>query len=59
MLASRFQNLSDLAKAILKISNRGENYDGQNSTYITDWLEEGQGNYDDMTVEELAAEWDE
>lgn len=57
MLASSFKSVSDLAKAILRISKRGENYDGENSTYITDWLEEG--DYSDMTVEELAAEWDE
>lgn len=57
MLASSFKSVSDLAKAILRISKRGENYDGDGTTYITDWLAEG--DFSDMTVEELAAEWDE
>lgn len=49
-----FQELYD---AVLSLSKRGEWYDGPTSTSLWDWLREG--DLDNMTPEELAAEWDE
>ena len=46
-----------LALAVARQSNRGEWYDGPNSTNIMDWIAEGDisGN---ETIESLTAEWD-
>lgn len=47
----------EIAAAVLQISNRGETYDGQGTTYLSDWLTEGDTS--GMTIEQIAAEWDE
>lgn len=47
----------EAAGEVAYTSERGEYYDGPNSTTLEDWLAEG--NYDGTeTVESLAAEWD-
>jgi hypothetical protein len=47
-----------LAKKITEISTRGMWYDGtESSTNLVDWLMEGATS--DMSITELAAEWDE
>lgn len=48
---------AELAHAIALLSKRGEWYDGENSTHVSDWTEEGDytGN---ETFTSLIAEWD-
>lgn len=49
--------LEQLAKLVAAASTRGEWYDGEGSTHVSDWLAEG--DYDGSeTIESLAAEWD-
>lgn len=50
--------LEQLTKLVATASNRGERYDGENSTTLIDWLAEGDFDGDE-TIESLAAEWDE
>lgn len=49
--------LDQLAKLVASASQRGEWYDGPNSTNISDWLAEGDIDGTE-TIESLAAEWD-
>lgn len=46
-----------LAELIARESVRGEWYSGDDSTNVSDWLEEGQFDGDE-TIEELIKEWD-
>ena len=50
-------DIRELAQAVARQSNRGEWYDGPDSTNVSDWIAEADltGN---ETVESLAAEWD-
>lgn len=48
----------ELAMAVARQSDRGEWYDGPNSTNIFDWITDNDFTGDE-TVESLAAEWDE
>ena len=50
--------LNELAELVIDVAERGEWYDGDNSTHISDWLAEGDFDNSD-TVESIAAEWDE
>lgn len=47
----------ELARLVAAASDRGEWYDGEASTNILEWIEEGDYSGDE-TVESLAAEWD-
>lgn len=49
--------VDQLAALVAAASQRGEWYDGPNSTHIGDWIEEGDYTGDE-TIESLAAEWD-
>ena len=54
------KEILEIAKMIVEISERGEYYNGEGSTTITEWLEEGDVEYiKSASIEELAAEWDE
>lgn len=53
-----YQEALEIAKKVIKISKRGMNYDGtENSTNLVDWILDGDP--EDMTIEEIAADWDE
>jgi len=50
--------LEIVAESVARVSLRGQWYSGENSTHVSDWLEDGDIDVND-TIVSLAAEWDE